>query len=201
MGSMKKYRIKKGYFGNNIKEEDLLLPEDIVFIAQDNEYLGFVHRKLSEGYPFNDSTFIDLHNIEFIGDSPKIVTAEEFNSMFDFKDYYIYEWSKEYDLIAISKIKYIKDVDTIEYVVVTLKDYCNLGEYLTIRHESGDIYDLLKPRIDNIITVGRNDSEYNAIINKVLDGYYTDEFSAAHKLYKTGQYDKLLKYIDYLMEA
>lgn len=201
MEFMKKYKIRKGYFRNVTREEDLFLPDDIVLIAQDKEYLGFVPRKVSEGFPFNDSTFIFLYNIEFVGNSPKIVSVEEFNSMFDFKDYYIYEWSKEYDLIAISKIKYIKDVDTIEYVVVTLKDYCNLGEYLTIRHESGDIYDLLKPRIDNIITVGRNDSEYNAIISKVLDGYYTDEFSAAHKLYKTGQYDKLLKYIDYLMEA
>lgn len=201
MEFMKKYKIRKGYFGNFIKEEDLLLPEDIVFISQDKEYLGFVPRKLSEGYSFNDSTFINLHNIEFIGESPKIVSEKEFNSMFDFKDYYIYEWSKNYNLLAVSRIKYIKDVDTIEYIVATLRDYCDLGEYLTIRHEAGDIYDVLKPKIGNIITVGRNDSEYRAIINKVLGSYYTDEFSAAHKLYKTKQYDKLSEYINYLMKA
>jgi hypothetical protein len=52
MEFMKKYKIRKGYFGNVIKEEDLLLPDDIVLIAQDKEYLGFVPRKVSEGFPF-----------------------------------------------------------------------------------------------------------------------------------------------------
>lgn len=68
-------------------------------------------------YQFSKYCFITIHDIKFIDNSPTIITTDELNSKYDLSKYYITYWSKDYDLIGMSKIKKINsefDIDVLQ---------------------------------------------------------------------------------------